>query len=49
MNVILIAVIVLGGTGIILASVIFLTAKKFWVFEDPRIDEVQNVLTLSPL
>lgn len=44
MNVILIAVIVLGGTGIILASVIFLTAKKFWVFEDPRIDEVQNVL-----
>jgi electron transport complex protein RnfB len=44
MNVILIAVIVLGGTGIVLASVIFLTAKKFRVFEDPRIDEVQNVL-----
>ncbi len=44
MNIVLIAVLVLGGTGIILASVIFLTAKKFRVFEDPKIDEVQQAL-----
>jgi hypothetical protein len=42
MNIVLIAVIVLGGTGVILASVIFLTARKFKVFEDPKIDEVQQ-------
>jgi len=44
MNIILIAVIVLGGTGIVLASVLFVTARKFKVFEDPKIDEVQQAL-----
>ena len=44
MNIVLIAVVILGGTGLVLASVIFLTAKKFKVYEDPKIDEVQQAL-----
>ena len=44
MNVIVIAVIVLGLLGLILAAVLFLIAKKFAVEEDPRIAQVAEVL-----
>lgn len=44
MNPILIALIVLGGIGLLLALVLFFTAKKFKVEEDPRIGQVQEVL-----
>lgn len=44
MNAILIALIVLGGVGLLLALVLFLAAKKFRVEEDPRISQVQEVL-----
>ena len=44
MNPILIALIVLGGIGLVLAAVLFFTAKSFKVEEDPRIDQVQEVL-----
>ena len=44
MNVILIAVIVLGAIGLLLAGSIFGVAKKFAVKEDPRIGLVNEVL-----
>ena len=44
MNVILIAVIVLGGIGLIAALVLFLLSKKFAVEEDPRLGEVLEAL-----
>lgn len=44
MNVILVAVIVLGLLGLILAALLFLIAKKFAVEEDPRIAQVADVL-----
>lgn len=44
MNAILIAVIVLGAVGLIAAIVLFSTAKKFAVKEDPRIGQVNAVL-----
>lgn len=44
MNVILIAVIVLGLVGLISAVVLFVASKKFAVYEDPRIKEVGEVL-----
>lgn len=45
MNVILVAVIVLGAVGLISALILFGASKKFAVFEDPRIKEVSEVLT----
>ena len=44
MNVILIAVIVLGLIGFVAALVLFLASHKFAVVEDPRIAEVSEVL-----
>ena len=44
MNVILIAVIVLGSVGLIAALVLFFTAKKFAVHEDERIGLVAETL-----
>ena len=44
MNVILIAVIVLGLIGLIAAVVLFIISHKFAVHEDPRIGEVSAVL-----
>ena len=43
-NVILIAVLVLGAIGLISALVLFLIAKKFAVKEDPRIGQVAELL-----
>ena len=44
MNVILMAVLVLGAIGLIAAAVLFLASKKFAVYEDPRIAQVSAVL-----
>ncbi len=44
MNVILIAVIVLGGIGLVAALILFLAGKKFAVHEDERIGKVAEVL-----
>ena len=44
MDFILIAVIVLGSIGLIAAIVLFVCSKKFAVFEDPRIAQVNEVL-----
>ncbi len=44
MNVILIAVIVLGSIGLVAALILFFAAKKFAVHEDERIGQVQEVL-----
>lgn len=44
MNTILISLIVLGVTGLAAALLLFVVAQKFKVEEDPRIDEVQEVL-----
>ena len=44
MNFILIAVIVLGAIGLIAALVLYVCSKKFAVFEDPRIAQVNELL-----
>ena len=44
MNEILIAVVVLGGIGLVAAVVLFLCSKRFAVYEDPRIGEVNTLL-----
>jgi len=44
MDFILIAVIVLGAIGLIAALVLFAASKKFAVYEDPRIAQVNEVL-----
>ncbi len=44
MNVIIISLLVLGVTGLIAAILLFIIAQKFKVEEDPRIDQVQEVL-----
>ncbi len=44
MNLIVISLLVLGITGLAAALLLYLTARKFKVEEDPRIDEVQEVL-----
>ncbi len=44
MNIILISVIVLGGIGLLAGLILFFTAQKFKVYEDPKIDEVEDAL-----
>ncbi len=44
MNSILIAVIVLGAIGLIAAVVLYVCSKRFAVFEDPRIAQVNELL-----
>ncbi|MCK5884820.1 MAG: RnfABCDGE type electron transport complex subunit B [Bacteriovoracaceae bacterium] len=43
-NLILNSVLSLGATGLIAASILFLAAKKFKVHEDPRIDQIDEIL-----
>jgi Na+-translocating ferredoxin:NAD+ oxidoreductase RNF subunit RnfB len=43
-NIIVIAIIALGGLGIIAAIILYFIANKFKVFEDPKIDEVEDAL-----
>ena len=44
MNLLLISLLVLGVTGLVAAVLLYIVAQKFKVEEDPRIDEVQEVL-----
>lgn len=44
MKTILISLLVLGLTGLLAAVLLYIVAQKFKVEEDPRIDEVQEVL-----
>lgn len=44
MSVVLITIVTLAGLGAIAAVILFLASKKFQVFEDPRIDEVEEAL-----
>ncbi|MDO5571421.1 MAG: Fe-S cluster domain-containing protein [Bacteroidales bacterium] len=44
MNLILIALITLGVIGAIGAVILYFVAQKFYVYEDPRIEQVEQVL-----
>ena len=44
MSLILIALLVLGVIGAVGSLVLFLVAKKFYVYEDPRVGQVEEVL-----
>lgn len=44
MNIICISLVVLGCTALLAAVLLYATARRFKVEEDPRIDEVQEVL-----
>jgi Na+-translocating ferredoxin:NAD+ oxidoreductase RNF subunit RnfB len=44
MNTIISTVVVLSSLGILLAVILYFVAQKFKVFEDPRIDEVVEIL-----
>ena len=44
MNIVLISLITLGIIGAVAAIILFVVARKFHVFEDPRIDEVEAAL-----
>ncbi len=44
MNSILISIIVLGGTGILCAAILYFVARRFYVEEDPRIALVEELL-----
>lgn len=44
MNIIVVAFFSLGVIGVLSAVVLFLVARKFKVYEDPRIEEVMSVL-----
>ncbi|MEA4984482.1 Electron transport complex subunit RsxB [bioreactor metagenome] len=44
MSLVLISLITLGVIGSVAAVILFVVAKKFHVFEDPRIDEVEQAL-----
>lgn len=43
-NIVIVAVSALGGLGLISAVVLYFIASKFKVFEDPKIDEVEEIL-----
>ncbi len=44
MNVVLITIITLSALGVLAAIILYFVAQKFKVFEDPRIDQVEEVL-----
>ena len=44
MNTVIITIISLSVIGVLAAVVLYLIAQKFKVFEDPRIDRVEEVL-----
>jgi Na+-translocating ferredoxin:NAD+ oxidoreductase RNF subunit RnfB len=44
MSVVLTTIMTLVGLGVISALILYLASKKFYVFEDPRIDEVEEAL-----
>jgi len=44
MNIILISIAILGVIGLVLGLILYFTAQKFKVYEDPKIDEVEEIL-----
>ena len=44
MNFILIAVIVLGAIALVSAVVLYITSKRFAVYEDPRLETITEAL-----
>lgn len=44
MSVVLTTIITLVGLGVVSAFILYLASKKFYVFEDPRIDNVEEAL-----
>ncbi len=44
MNLILLSIIVVGSLGLLAGVILFFTAQKFKVYEDPKIDEVEEAL-----
>ncbi len=44
MNLIVIALLTLGIIGAVSAIILYFVAKKFHVYEDPRIDQVEAAL-----
>ena len=44
MSAIVVAVIVLGGLGVVGALVLYLVSKRFYVKEDPRIELIEQLL-----
>lgn len=44
MNIILLSIILLGSIGAIGAIILYLVSQKFYVYENPRIAEVQEIL-----
>lgn len=44
MNILWLTILVLGATGLLAALVLFFVAKKFYVYENPRIGEVEALL-----
>ncbi len=44
MNVVLLTILTLVGLGVISAVVLYMASKKFYVFEDTRIDVVEEIL-----
>ncbi|MCD7963997.1 MAG: Fe-S cluster domain-containing protein [Rikenellaceae bacterium] len=47
MNLLLFTVLTLCGLGILAAVILYFVANKFKVYEDPRIDEVEQMLPLA--
>lgn len=43
-SIILVSVIVLGGLGLVSAVILYFVASKFKVYEDPKIDQVEEAL-----
>lgn len=44
MNLVILSIAILGGLGIVSAVILFLTSKRFYVKEDPKIAEIEELL-----
>lgn len=44
MNIILLSIIILGAVGLLAGVILYFIAEKFKVYEDPKIDEVEEAL-----
>lgn len=44
MSPIIIAILTLGGIGILSAIILFIVSKRFYVKEDPRIEQIEGLL-----
>lgn len=44
MSIVLITILILGGLGALAALILYAASQKFKVFEDPRIDQVEDAL-----